>query len=51
MLVVVTGLAGFPQIRKWSDKDDIHQGQGKNKEFYFKFLKCGILKKGLEKVK
>ena len=36
VLVVGTALAGLPHIRKCSEKDDIHQGQGKVREFYFK---------------
>ena len=41
----------LPQVRKWSGKTKILQGQGKVREFYSASGKIGILKKSQGKLK
>ena len=41
----------LPQVRKWSGKTEILQGQGKVREFYSGSGKIGILKKSQGKLK
>jgi len=44
-------LTGLPQVRKWSGKKVILQGQGKVREFYFESGKLTFLKKSQGKLK